>query len=343
MAGRFDELVGLIGGNAITFKTPSGRLAVCPTLTGRVYAEVGGRLLHRIEMDTVANPDKPFNNFGGNNLWPAPEGGVFAFNYRGDAWCVQPCINAQAYRATRIDPDGVVIEKEVVLTNRAGIDLRVRMTRDVRLTDVPESLSAFPAARSLSYTVRDSLAVLNDVPATQALIAAWTLEQFDATPGTISFGIVEKPGTAINFDFYTHPGERIVYRRNGFTYRTDGHARGQIGIPAAAKARAIGFYDLTRGLLCLRRNENAGRGLYFNMADNAQPRGPYSAADAYSIFNSDPDMRAFELETVGGADIERGRLRGSELVSSTTFLQFNDGIAIAAFLARNLGPAEGCS
>lgn len=343
MAGRFDELTSLIGGNAITFQTPAGRLAVCPTLTGRLYAELGGRFLHRIEMDTIAHPDKPFNNFGGNNLWPAPEGGLFAFNYRGDVWCVQPCINAQPYRVTRLDPDGVVIEKEVLLTNRAGVELRVRMARHARLTDTPQWLSMFPATRALSYTVHDSLTVLNDVPATQALIAAWTLEQFDATPGTVSFGIVEKPQSAINFDFYAHPGERIVYRRHGFTYRTDGHARGQIGISVAANARAIGFYDLSCGLLCLRRNENAGRGTCFNMADNAQPKGPYSADDAYSIFNSDPDMRAFELETVGGADIEQGRLRGSELVSSTTFLQFSDSASIAAFLERNLGPLEGCS
>ena len=340
MPNGFDELLSLLGSDAITFQSPSARVALCPTLTGRVFAEVGGRLLHRVDLDAVAHPDKPFNNFGGNNLWPAPEGGPFAFNYNGDTWQVQPCINGEAYGVIRADATSAEIEKKVVLRNRAGVELQVRMTREFRLTEAPGWVCACPAAQSLSYTFRDTLTVLNDVPSSKALIAAWTLEQFDATPATVSFCGVDNPRSEINFDFYAHPRERIAYRRNGFTYQTDGRARGQIGVPASAAARFIGFHDRPSGLLCLRRNENLGRGTYFNMADNAQAGGPFSAADAYSIFNSDPDMGAFELETVGGADIVEGRLVGSELLSSTTFLRYDEGADIGAFLDRHLGPVE---
>jgi hypothetical protein len=61
---------------------------------------------------------------------------------------------------------------------------------------------------------------------------------------------------------------------------------------------------------------------YFNIADNDQPNGPYSAADNYSIYNSGPEMGAFELETVGAACIDDGCLVGSFLVSETAFAVF---------------------
>ncbi|MCC6442242.1 MAG: hypothetical protein IT210_02175, partial [Armatimonadetes bacterium] len=124
---------------------------------------------------------------------------------------------------------------------------------------------------------------------------------------------------AINFDFYEHPGDRIAYFDKGFTYKTDGLKRGQIGIKKAAGASLIGFHDIFRGVVCIRVNLGGSDGAYFNIADNDQPEGPYSTADNYSIFNSDPTMNAFELETVGCARIENGRLCGSKLVSVTTF------------------------
>ncbi len=45
-------------------------------------------------------------------------------------------------------------------------------------------------------------------------------------------------------DFYEHPGDRIAYFDKGFTYKTDGLKRGQIGIKKAAGASLIGFHDI---------------------------------------------------------------------------------------------------
>ena len=68
-----------------------GNILVSNTLQGRIMAEIKGTLIHRFEADLAENPDPDnFNNLGGNSLWPAPEGGDFAFNYppEGD-WYVQ--------------------------------------------------------------------------------------------------------------------------------------------------------------------------------------------------------------------------------------------------------------
>ena len=340
MADTFDELVRLTQRTTVVFEPPCARVALCPALTGRVFAELGGRFVHRVDLATVERPENPFNNFGGNNFWPAPEGGKFAFNYRGNEWHVQPCINLQPYETVQASASGAIIRKEVTLTNRAGATLRAAMKRDFCIQAPPAWLAKYPAERTLSYLIEDSFVLLNEIRVEEALIGAWTLEQFDATPNTVSFCGVEQPRRAINFDFYEHPGERITYHRGGFTYRTDGQKRGQIGIAAAAHPRFIGFYDLSAGLLCVRENRSIGKGIYFNMADNDQPQGPYSAADACSIFNSGPDMRAFELETIGAADAAQGVLKGSRLASATSFLMFSDPAGIEPFLQDHLGREE---
>jgi hypothetical protein len=225
----------------------------------------------------------------------------------------------------------------VTLVNRAGATVHAVMKREIQLLPLPAWLAKYPAHAALSYVTKDSFAVLNKTSVEEALIAAWTLEQFDATPDTVSFCAVERPEAAINFDFYAHPGERIAYSPRGFTYRTDGQCRGQIGVRVAAGPRFIGFHDLSACVMCIRENRNAASGRYFNMADNDQPQGPYSAADSYSIFNSDKDMRAFELETVGAAQVEQGILKGSELTTTTSFLAFADTAGIKAFLREHLG------
>lgn len=307
-------------------RTDTGGIIVCPDMGGRIFAQVCGLSMHRIDIECVKNPDKPFNNFGGGNFWPAPEGGKFGFNYEGDTWRVQPAINNQPFEVSKTsDGESIVIEKRVQLTNRVGTVIDALMRREVSLVDeLPRLLEGGRIKGRLSYKTVDSFEVLNQVSVENGLIAAWTLEQFDASENTRAFCIVESPHDAINFDFYEHPGERISYFEHGFAYRTDGLKAGQIGIKLAAKAACVGFCDTSRGVVCIRENLGPSDGLFFNIADNDQPEGPYSAADNYSIFNSDPDMRAFELETVGCARVENGLLKGSELVSITSFALFDD-------------------
>ena len=337
-AGKFQELLQIKQGAALLFKNEKAACVLCPDMGARVFGEVGGRSLHRIDLDTVRRPDQPFANFGGGNFWPAPEGGKFGFNYRGNEWYVQPCINAEPFRVCSVNEGAAVLQKEIVLINRAGTKVETRMQRAFRL--MPKPAAALPGYRLegfLSYRTTDTFTVLNAAHSDAALLASWTLEQFAGTDQTISFCAVVHPEQAINFDFYEHPGERIAYAPRGFTYKTDARRKGQIGIRQAAGARFIGFYDLSRRLVCLRENCSVAGGLYFNIADNDQPRGPASAADNYSIFNSDADMGAFELETIGAAQVEQNWLKGSELISITTFAIFKNLRDLQGFMNETLG------
>ena len=335
---QFQELLRIKKSAFITFRNEKAVCVLCPDMGARIFGEVGGRSMHRIDLDTVRHPDQPFANFGGGNFWPAPEGGKLGFNYRGNEWYVQPCINAEPFLVGSVNEHAAVLQKQIALVNRAGTKVEARMQRAFRLIPKPASgLQRYPLEGFLSYQTIDTFIVLNKVHTDAALLASWTLEQFEGTGQTVSFCAVEHPEQAINFDFYEHPGERIAYAPQGFTYKTDARRKGQIGIRQAAGARAIGFYDLSRHLVCLRENCSATGGLCFNIADNDQPQGPASAADNYSIFNSNADMGAFELETIGAAQVAQKWLKGSELISSTTFAVFEKLRDLQGFVDATLG------
>ena len=59
-----------------------GTVFVSNKLQGRIFSEINGTFVHNFVEKLAADPDPVnFNNIGGNSLWPAPEGGDFAYNY----------------------------------------------------------------------------------------------------------------------------------------------------------------------------------------------------------------------------------------------------------------------
>lgn len=327
------RLLELKGDKAFTLRGEGGFCACFPDMGGRVFASVGSIMPHRLDLHRVAHPQADdFNNYGGNSLWPAPEGGPFGFNYRGDEWYVPPAINVQPFETVSADGAGLLIRKEITLVNRAGTEIATIMERELQLADAPAIFGQYAPEYSLAYATGDAFIIKGDISTERGLLAAWTLEQFAATAETTAFCAVGNPHEAINFDYYEHPGDRISYYSRGFTYRTDGCKAGQIGIKKSADALFIGFFDMERKLLCLRWNLGGSQGLRFDMADNDQPRGVYAAADNYSIFNSAPEMTAFELETSGAVHVENGLLRASRLRSMTAMALFRNADSIQNFL-----------
>lgn len=334
----FDRLTAIKNDALVVLTEGTNRIAVAPDMGARVFVEVGETFVHRIEWETVERPDRPFNNFGGVNLWPAPEGGRFGFNYRGDEWMVQSAINDEPFGIREMGCTSVVLSKRSALTNRLGTCVEVDITREVAVVPPASCLALFNPAAMVSVETRDRMEVLNDVSSHEALIAAWNLEQFDATEHTMAFVRVASPEGAVNEDYYEpSPVNLITPYSEGFTFQVNGRQRGQIGLRTSAGTERIGFYDLQRKLVCLKEHLGPKEGIYFNIADNSQPKGPYSAADNYSIFNSDAEMQAFELETIGALRVDGERLKESRLLSRTTYALFQNADPIVQFLNRELG------
>jgi hypothetical protein len=284
-------------------------------LSGRIFTGRGRQMIHRADISEVINRevDKDYHNSGGLNIWPAPEGGAFGWAYLPDnRWKIQHGIDGQDFQINSAGAGRFLLYKQTVLTNRQGIQLPVVMERDIHIA---HQSSGPVQTDSLSVTVRDTFTC---APDSRVLIAPWTLEQFPAHDNTVTFGVLGKPDHPLNTAYYDDPAEYLQYRTRGFVFFSRGDRRLQLGLLAASDPRLIGLADLSRELLVIRRVlDPAPETAYFNIADNDQPGGPWSASDRYSIFNSDPQDRFLELETIGG--INRKNRLPVPLISETVY------------------------
>lgn len=314
------ELLRAHDAQMLELRCGQGSVLIPPKLQGRIFCQFEGKLVHRLDTAALLRPSTTeYNNLGGNSLWPAPEGGPFAFNYLpgSDAWIVQEGIAGAVPGVSHVGENGALVEKRIELTNRKGVTVKLNYRR---LVYVPDKM-ALPQGCELDglcYRTEDIFEPLDDYSAEDVLLAPWSLEQFPGADGIIAFGKVCEADDILNFDFYGQPGDRIVQRQDYFTFRLGGDSRQQVGVKTSCRPQLIGALDTRRSMLFLRKTQ-AQDGLYFNIADNEQAAGPFSAADLYSIFNGG-DLGFFELETVGAMRVFDGRLGVSVLPSTTMIL-----------------------
>ncbi len=319
-----------------------GNVLVSNHFQGRIFVEIDGVLLHRLVENLARHPDPvEFNNLGGNSLWPAPEGGEFAFNYPPNGgWMVQSGINSVPTRTELAGIDRVLIGKRIELGNRRGEKLAVGFSRLVLAA--PSLFDCRGAGlKVVSYNTVDRLSVPAGIPAERALLAAWSLEQFPGAEEVFAFGkCAGSAKLALNLDFYGDPRPRLACEGEFWGFRLGGEARLQIGIKAAARPLFIGAYSPRRNLVVLRATPLRSDGRYFNIADNDQPNGAFSTGDMFSVFNGSQELDFHELETIAPVNIQSdGTLGGSVLESHTTLLTGNND-ALRSFLIGKLGVPE---
>lgn len=298
-----------------------GSLLIPPALNGRLFCQLDDELIHRLDAAAMQSPSPDsYDNLGGNSLWPAPEGGPFAFNYPPDAdtWYVQAGIAKSIPNVMRDGPNRAVVDKRISLVNRKGMRANVEYQRRVMVLPIPEPAIGY-GLHGICYETDDVFTPLDRVRADDFLLAPWSLEQFPGADGIVAFGKTMDGKNAVNADFYGDPGDRIVEQPWGFTFQLGGADRHQIGLRVSARPECIGAIDRGRSLLILRKTQ-CQDGLYFNIADNDQSGGPFSAADLYSIFNGG-ELGFFELETIGAMQTTEGHLSASSVHSQTSILR----------------------
>ncbi len=322
--------------NLVELSIGQGSVLLPPSLSGRIFCQMEGELIHRLDAAALQNPSPTeYDNLGGNSLWPAPEGGPFAFNYLpgSDAWTVQDGIAKAVPVISREGEHGARIEKTIVLKNRKGVNIHLAYRRLISVMD-PQARSRGYALDGMGYRTEDIFEPLGEYRSDEVLLAPWSLEQFPGAEGLVAFGKVGEAGDALHCDFYGDPGGRILRHPDHFTFRLGGTARHQIGVTVQSRPHFIGALDIQRSLLFLRKTQPQ-EGVYFNIADNEQPAGPFSAADLYSIFNGG-ELGFFELETIGAMRVVNGRMAASLLPSQTWILRGHP-----AELLRYLSGQEG--
>ncbi len=299
------EFLDYIDPELLVMQSGDGAIGVSNHLQGRIFCQLDGTLVHRFNVELAAHPaSDQFNNIGGNSLWPGPEGGDFAFNYLPETdWLVQPAINSQPTETVESQANRIVVGKRILLRNRKNTTVELDFRRTVMPTDIGNITRKYKL-KAVAYCTLDELQAINPICTDQTLFCAWSLEQFPGGDGVISFGRCGTDAkTAVNCDYYGNPGTRLQCNGHIFRLELGSSERFQIGLDQQAYPELIGAYDRQRSLLIIRRAWRQDGGLYFNIADNDQPRGPYSAADSYSIFNGG-ELNFFELETIAPLQLD---------------------------------------
>ncbi len=326
------EQIRKVDVNARGLRSTDGIVYLSPGLQGRIFCSIGNTLVHKLDFALAADPSDEFNNIGGNSLWPAPEGGAFAFNYPHGEWTVQDGINKVCPVLTVLSETDAVMVKEIALVNAKGINVELEYKREVHANDI-SLLARSCLVKGVSYTSTDTFTARNDYPVKDVLLNAWTLEQFPGAEGIIAFGQFDckDASKVINDDFYGDPLSRITFADNLFIFRLGGPDRLQIGVKKDCRPILIGAYDPARGILIIRRTK-IQEGRYVNIADNDQKNGPFSTEDVYSIFNG-AALNFYELETIAPMIEKDGRFDHSTVVSDT-FIFMGPKENLAELLAK---------
>ncbi len=337
------ELLKQLDPDLVVIPSREGNILVSNHFQGRIFCEIDGVLLHRFVEDLARDPDPvEFNNLGGNSLWPAPEGGAFAFNYppKGN-WMVQPGINRVPTVTQNVAGDRVAIEKEIELVNRKGTKLAINFSRQVFTDDLDVNYAKY-MLKGVAYRTIDALMIPRGIKQEDALISAWSLEQFPGAEEVYAFGCCETSAEgAFNTDFYGDPLSRLATKGKYFSFRLGGDHRLQIGIAAKSHPVFIGAYSPRRNLVVLRSTALREDGRYFNIADNDQPNGPWSAGDIFSIFNGSNELDFHELETIAPVNVKEDGTVGSSILESRSLLLTGELANLRRFLTEMLGvPAE---
>ena len=315
-----------------------GAVYLSPGLQGRIFCSIGEELIHKLDFELAAHPTDSFNNIGGNSLWPAPEGGAFAYNYPHGTWCVQDGINKVCPILSARSESEAVMVKHITMLNAKGIQVRLEAKREVRTVDISATAAKFNL-KAVAYAETDTFTPGETYSTEDVVLNAWSLEQFPGADGIIAFGAFDndsaKPAQIINDDFYGDPLARIRFADKLFLFDLGGPNRLQIGFKKDCLPRLIGAYDAARGILILRKTSIC-EGTYVNIADNDQKKGVYSTEDIYSIFNGAAELNFFELETIAPMIARDGKLVRSTLVSNTCIFK-GSGENLSALLEKEYG------
>jgi len=280
-AGKRAVLAGDLGAGAV----------VGLDLEGRWYGVLGGEVLSRVSPEAVAGQStrERYLNPGGDGLWPAPEDTAVGYQYAAGAWRVPPGLAAARFRVTRASSRSVAVCAEVDLVNNRGVGMPVLFERRIAVASGRKSLTV-KVAESFTYLGR------RELRNSEALLAPWSLGQFDCGPGCEVVFPCRNKGAV--WDLYDEPSEgQRTWEAGLCRTRTDGSQRYQIGI--GPEVPWIEFRDPRRGLTVRRAAGALPSGQSpIDIRDAAPEVRPSRRGVRYSVYS---DRSGFmEIEAAGG-------------------------------------------
>jgi len=310
----------------IVLQNGEARVVVSPKYQAKVFTSSAagdtGPSFGWIHYKAFEGPQDPhMNAYGGENrLWLGPEGGKFSLFFPPGTkmeftnWKTPAAFDTEPWQVMDREMDAVTLKKETRLTNYAGTELNLSITRTIGIynqknIDSILSLINDDSIKAVGYQTVNTLTNTGDKPWTEAtgMPCLWLLDMFNPSPGTVIVipygGDTTKPATT---DYFGEiPADRIKYDQNTLFFKADGKSRGKLGIHPTRAKPVAGSYDAEHGVLTITLFDVDTAARYLNQEWNTT-KPPFSG-DAVNAYNDGPladgsQMGPFyELESVSPA------------------------------------------
>ena len=329
---KHTNVVELTGGG-------DARVAICPAYQGRVMTSscggVDGASFGFVCTDFIeaARHDPHFNNYGGEErMWLSPEGGQFSLWFEPGAeqnignWFTPPALNEGVWKVVSSANDHCRMTTAMKLQNASGADLRLDVTRDVRLLRADDLKELFGEAvaetlgtgnvRMVAYETRNKI-TNRGKPMTKAtgLVSIWILSMLNAGPETVTI-VPYKPGEeavlgpVVKSDYFGEvPPQRLKIIPEAVLFRADAEYRSKIGTSQRRARNVLGSFDFRGDVLTIAQftmpNDPTGHH-YMNSMWELPQAEPY-IGDVVNAYNDGPNAAGgqlgafYEIESVSPA------------------------------------------
>jgi len=269
-----------------------------------------------------AEPDPHMNAYGGENrIWLGPEGGPFSlFFARGFEmsfanWKIPGAFDTESWELVSTSDTMASLKKDMKLPNYAGTELRLTISRKIRLLDKPTikqwlNIDFGSSVKAVGYFTENSLTNTGKFQWSDStgMPCIWMLDMFPPSSNTTVIIPYKRDSTnkpANTAHFGEIPASRIKYIDSTLFFRADGKMRGKLGVLPAFAKNIAGSYDADKNTLTIALFDVNAAAQYLNMEwDTKKP--PFSG-DAVNAYNDGPleDGRQlgpfYELESVSPA------------------------------------------
>ena len=250
--------------------------------------------------------DEHMNGFGGENrLWLGPEGGEYSIFFEPGKeqvyanWHTPKAIDIEKWEVRDATTGSATFTKEMSLQNYKGNHLQIAAERTVSLItgseiattlgiSIPENVGA------VAYSTENRITNQNNFEWTPetGTVCIWMLDMFIPSDSAVTIipyhtGEETELGKVATSDYFGQiPADRLIDENGILYFKTDGRARGKLGMNAKRTTTVAGNYDPVSGRLTIVTFDAVPEAVYLNQEWNPE-RNPLTG-DALNAYNDGP-------------------------------------------------------
>lgn len=250
--------------------------------------------------------DEHMNGFGGEDrFWLGPEGGKYSIYFEPgkeqvyDNWHTPKAIDIEQWKVSHITDKEAVFIKEMEQENYLGNLLNIGIERKVSLLsnhDIADKLQVdiTEGVNGVAYETANKITNRNDFEWTPetGTVCIWMLDMFNPSEAAVTIipynaGNEKELGKVVTSDYFGEiPADRLKDDNGVLYFKTDGKARGKLGMNARRTKSIAANYDPLARRLTIVTFDTDPDATYLNQEWNPD-RDPL-VGDALNAYNDGP-------------------------------------------------------